>query len=106
MANRKKSNINQETQKLRGKEYICQNEKGEELIDMCDITRHEVDILKAIRANGQLDHPSGKPVYRERFMKMYLKTERVSPGIILSLPKQCIRQFVKGALMVIGLIKE
>ena len=81
---------------------LCQNTKGQELLDMSDLVLHEVDVDKAIKDNGQLSHPSYKPKQRSVFFKKYKKTGSVCKGVFYAYPKDCIKQYIKGVLIKMG----
>lgn len=85
---------------------LCQNAKGQELLDKSGLTLFNVDVIKAVSANGQLEHPSIKPKQRVVFFKKYTKTGSVSKGMFYAYPKDCIRQYVKGVLLKHGYLKR
>lgn len=48
---------------------LCQTEKGKELVSQSGILTKAVDIEKAVRANGQLNHPTARHEKRDTFFK-------------------------------------
>lgn len=85
---------------------LCQNVKGQELLDISELSLFNVNVDKAVNANGQLDHPSQRPKERVVFFKKYKKTGSVRKGVFYAYPKDCIRQYIKGVLLMKGIINR
>ena len=74
---------------------LCMTKKGEELIDGSRIELRNVDIEKALSANGQLKHPSYKPLKREEFFNNIKAGANYDKTVFYIYPKQCLKQMVK-----------
>ena len=78
---------------------LCQTEKGEELIQSCDLELHNVDMEKAKAANHQLVHPSLCSERREKFFRLLSKGKTFNKTTFRCLPKKCIKQKVKAVMI-------
>lgn len=85
---------------------LCQNQKGQRLIDLSGAELMPVDIETAIKNNGQLRSPSEKPAARERFFKDLSDGKSVSEAVRRSLPKRYYKQSLKRQLVRFGLLKR
>lgn len=77
---------------------LCQNEKGDRLLQMSKVHLEAVDITKAIANNQQLSHPSVMPQGRLEFFKG-LRKHKFNSLVFRQLPKQCLRQDIKQFLI-------
>lgn len=84
---------------------LCQNHKGQELLEMADIILKEVDLNNAVTSNAPLNKPPTEPKGRKKFF-VNLKSVNFNRKVFLGLPKQCIRQKIKLILMKIGLLRN
>lgn len=82
---------------------LSQTDKGNELLKMADAHLEDVDLDNAIKNNHQLEYPSIEPNGREEFFK-HINTTKFNKLILKQLPKQCLRQDVKKALINLHLI--
>lgn len=85
---------------------LCQNQKGQRLIDLSGAELMVVDVQTAIENNGQLRAPSKKPVARARFFKSLSRGESISNAVRRSLPKRYYKQSLKRLLIPLGLLKR
>lgn len=85
---------------------LCQNQKGQRLIDLSGAELMPVDIETAIKNNGQLRSPSEKPAAREQFFKDLSDGKSVSEAVRRSLPKRYYKQSLKRQLVRFGLLKR
>ena len=85
---------------------LCQNQKGQRLIDLSGAELMPVDLETAIKNNGQLRSPSEKPAARERFFKDLSDGKSVSEAVRRSLPKRYYKQSLKRQLVRFGLLKR
>ena len=78
---------------------LCMTEKGRKLLDLADIRLASVNIEKAIAAQGQLVHPPVRPVRRDEFFAAIKDGANCDKMVFKILPKQCVRQLIKGVLI-------
>ena len=83
---------------------LCQNEKGKDLLLHAGLELFDVDIENAVAANHQLKKPSLKTPARERFFEAYKRTGSVDKAVFASLPKECMKQGLKGILIRLHII--
>lgn len=84
---------------------LAQTEKGEELLRLAKLTLHEADQETALTSNGNLHHPSVAPQNREAFFAQLDKGANYNKLVMKYLPKQCMRQNIKGIAVKLGLRK-
>lgn len=84
---------------------LCMTDKGEKMLADADINLLEVNVNKAISANGQLVHPSIKPEQRERFFREIKSGVNYDKLILRLFPKQSIKQLIKGVGIKMNLFK-
>ena len=84
---------------------LCQTEKGKELLEGLGVELRDVDLEKAISANGQLDHPTPKLPVRRSFLTAFGSRSHFSDAVLKALPKECFRQDVKRILISLNLWK-
>lgn len=85
---------------------LCQNEKGQELLDMASLHLEAVDVDIAIGNNHQLTTPSKKPAEYERFCGILAKKKSFNQAMAGCYPMVYIRQRVKYALIKIGILRR
>jgi coenzyme F420-reducing hydrogenase beta subunit len=78
---------------------LCQSQKGISLLHDSDIIAKPVDLNNAISKNHQLSRPSIPHKNRERFFKYLVSGKKFNNAVFLCLPKDCLRQEVKRALL-------
>lgn len=83
---------------------LCQNQKGQRLIDLSGAELMPVDIETAIKNNGQLRSPSEKPAARVQFFKDLSRGKSISEAVRRSLPKRYYKQLLKRQLIRFGLL--
>lgn len=81
---------------------LCQSKKGEKLLKMADIHLEQVDHIKAIEFNQQLNAPSSCPSFRNYFFSMVDK-KGISAAVWKYYPISCLKQLVKGVFIRSGL---
>lgn len=84
---------------------LCQTSKGKELLDAMQFTLKPVNLDNAIANNKQLKHPSIKPKQRMIFFKNIYKGLGFNKAVMLSFPKKCIKQDIKGFLIKHNIIR-
>lgn len=85
---------------------LCQTKKGRELIDIANLTQHEVDIEKAVAANHQLKRPSYRHPNREKFMKAIKKGRSFRYAAFLANPKDSVKNSIKYALIKMHILPD
>lgn len=85
---------------------LIQSEKGTELLRASNIELKDVDYEKAVKNNQQLNYPSVLKLERESFLKMITDGETVKRATDKTLPKQVLKQKIKGMLICLGLVRE
>lgn len=85
---------------------ICQSSKGINLVQSAGLHLEDVDIIKAIKANQQLDHPSVKHPGRLKFFSHIQKGSSFRRAIISALPKDSIKQIIKTVLIKANIMKD
>lgn len=83
---------------------LCQTEKGKKLLDSAELSLFPVDLQDAIAHNHQLDYPSIKPQNRELFFENISGGMPFNRAVFRALPKKCIRQDVKSAMIKLHII--
>lgn len=78
---------------------LCQNAKGQELLEMANVHLEDVEVDNAIAHNKQLNAASSKPLEHELFFNEIKKKNNFCKAVRKSFPKFCFRQDVKGVLM-------
>ena len=78
---------------------LCQSQKGISLLRNSEIITKPVDLNNAIRKNHQLIRPSSPHRNREHFFKYLDSGKKFNDAVLLCLPKDCLRQGVKKALL-------
>lgn len=74
---------------------LCQNEKGQELIEQADLNLVDVDLEQAINNNHQLQHPSLKPKQRELFFRELNKGRGFECVVRKCYPKKYLKNILK-----------
>ena len=77
----------------------CQSKKGIALLRDSDIIKKPVNLHNAIRNNHQLSRPCVPHKKRERFFQLLDGGKKFNKAVLLCLPKDCLRQDVKRALL-------
>lgn len=85
---------------------LCMTEKGQQLLADADVNLVEVNVEKAVAENGQLNHPSVKPVEREEFFTSIKNGANYDRLVLKIFPKQSIRQILKGIAIKMKLYKS
>lgn len=80
---------------------LCQSRKGEELLEMCDVSLREVEKQTAIDHNQQLQGASKKDKKWTIFFDNY--NGSFSDKVFRCLPWKCIKQRIKGVLFCFGI---
>lgn len=83
---------------------LSQTEKGDELLKMADLHLEKVDLDMAIHNNHQLEHPSIEPEGRKIFFER-LEKKSFNKLVYKVLPKACMKQDIKRALINLKIIK-
>ena len=78
---------------------LCQSEKGISLLSDSNIITKPVDLVRAISKNHQLSRPSVAHKNRKRFFKYLDGGKRFNQAVLLCLPKDCLRQYIKRVLL-------
>ena len=78
---------------------LCQSKKGIALLRDSDIIKKPVNLHNAIRNNHQLSRPCVPHKKRERFFQLLDGGKKFNKAVLLCLPKDCLRQDVKRALL-------
>lgn len=99
------SELNDEEKKRGISLVLCQTLKGKNLIDIADLSLANVDRIKAVEANHQLQHSSVKTKKYDVFMQSYLKNNNVSEAVRKCFPKHYIKQIIKTILYKLGIYK-
>lgn len=84
---------------------LCQTNKGKKLLDNANLKLFSVDVEKAISNNAQLQHPSIEPKFRSKFLNNIQYGMNFNKAVFLTMPKQVIKQKLKGYLIKIGIKK-
>lgn len=84
---------------------LCQTSKGRELLGLAPLHLEDVDSSNAIAHNGQLREPSRLPKSRARFLEGIELGDSFEKVVQRCLPKKCMRQSIKRALIRLGLKK-
>ena len=88
---------------------LCQTRKGEDLLRNSDLYLMELDekgIANAIANNHQLQQPSQKPTFRERFFDEMKDEKKFNTIVRHYYPWICFKQLIKKMLIKIGLIHQ
>ena len=85
---------------------LSQNEKGKYLLEIGNIHLEKVDVENAVANNGQLKHPSVKPIEREKFMRAIKRGKSIDATVMRLLPKIYFRQLAKTILIKLHIIKN
>ena len=85
---------------------LCMTEKGQKLLADADVNLVDVNVEKAVAENGQLNHPSVKPVEREEFFTSIKNGANYDRLVLKIFPKQSIRQILKGIAIKMKLYKS
>ena len=85
---------------------LCQNDKGRELLKDTRLELLEVDLKKSIELNHQLDHPSIKPVQREKFLNGLNAGKSFGQMMVRTYPKRCLKNFIKTIIYKISANKS
>ena len=78
---------------------LCQTEKGQMLLEQCQVELHDVDKKMAIEANNQLREPFRQPYNRDVFFEALECGKRFNKAVALSFPKACFRLDTKNCLL-------
>lgn len=78
---------------------LCQSKKGLSLLRDSDIITKPVDLDNAISKNHQLSRPSVAHKYRGHFFKYLDEGKNFNRAVLLCVPMDCLRQYVKRALL-------
>ena len=84
---------------------LCNTESGRSLLDEADIYLTDVDKNNAVNSNPQLKAPMRKHMKREKFFAGITNGKKFNALIKKCCWKKCFRQFVKGWLIKLHLIK-
>lgn len=84
---------------------LCQTEKGRELIEASSLYLTNVDIEKAVAANGQLRKPMEKPQARKIFISEIQKGSSYLAAIKKCWPNKYYKDSVKNTLAALGISK-
>ena len=84
---------------------LCMSEKGEELVGMIPNILLEVDIVKAVNSNRQLNSPSVKPPKYQKFFELLLNNKSFSQVVFQCCYKTCIKQNIKQMLIKIHVLR-
>lgn len=85
---------------------LSQNEKGNELIKLANLTTLPVDLMKAVENNAQLQNSSKEPKERKKFFKL-LETGINYDRIMFKIfPRVFIKQDIKMVLMKLHIISS
>lgn len=85
---------------------LCQNDKGKELLEGAKLELLKVDLKKSIEFNHQLNHPSIKPVQREKFLKGLKEGKTFKKMMFCVYPKRYLKNFIKTAIYKISFNKS
>ena len=78
---------------------LCQTDKGRQMLDNSQLELREVDVERAVARNGQLKHPSIKPMKRQLFFDSMAKDKSFDCIVWKIYPKNCVKQIIKGLLI-------
>lgn len=92
------SELSQEEQKKGISLILCQTEKGRELLKMSDVELKQVDLSKAVAANGQLNNPSKKHKKREYLLDNIEKGKDFEKVMFKIDPKLPVKNIVKAII--------
>lgn len=84
---------------------LCQTKKGQDLLEISNLSLHNVDLDKAIKSNAQLQKPSEKPQNRTQFLDELSKGVSLKKIISHITPKVIFKQKVKALLLCLHLIR-
>ncbi len=82
---------------------LCQNAKGQELLDMASVHLEAVNVDVAIKNNHQLMAPSKKPPEYEKFCEVLAKKKSFNQAVACCYPMVYIRQRIKYVLARLGI---
>ena len=85
---------------------MCQNEHGEELLDLSDVHLENVERKIAMEHNGQLNSPASHSLKRNLFFKRIENGEKFDYIIFKLYPGIFIRQYIKFVLKKIKIIRR
>ena len=85
---------------------MCQNEKGEELLDLSEVHLENVERKTAMEHNGQLNSPASRDSKRNLVFKRIENGERFDRIIFKLYPGIFIRQYIKFVLKKIKIIRR
>lgn len=85
---------------------LCQSNKGILLVKESDICLRDVDILKAIKSNQQLHHPTTRHKGRNKFMSALKHGSSIRIALLYAMTRECIIIALKSFLVKIHLLKE
>lgn len=84
---------------------LVQTEKGQQLLEKCDLTLQNVDLDRAIQNNHQLSHPSFLSKKRKIFMTLLSKNISFKFATFITLPTLVIKQKIKNILCICHILK-
>ena len=85
--------------------FLCQTEKGKELVDLAKLYLTDVDLDRAIKNNRQLKAPSNKSSKHGIFYSELSKSKKFNKAIKKGFPKFCARQAIKSFLIKTKILK-
>ena len=81
---------------------LCQTKKGQDLLEICNLELKQVDIKKAIAANGNLSEPSVAPKGRKRFLREIDNGKDFESMVNKAYPLRIVKNFIKGRILKIS----
>lgn len=84
---------------------MCQNEKGEELLDLSEVHLKNVERIIAMEHNGQLNSPASYNSKRDLFFALIKKGKKFDRIIFKLYPGIFIRQYIKFILKKVKIIR-
>lgn len=97
------SDLNRKEQKKGISLILCQDAKGQQLLELADITLHPVDLARAISCNHQLREPCHRTEKTDKFFDSY--SGNFYSKVFACLPQKCFKQFIKGILLMLKVIR-
>lgn len=92
------SELNEHEKKCGISLALCQNERGEALLNNCNLHIEEVDLQKAVNANKQLQYPSIELPERNKFFERIRSGDSYKKAVTSCFRLDCYKQDVKRIL--------
>lgn len=83
---------------------LVQSVKGDDLLKSADLELLDVDLVKAIENNHQLEHSSVEPKKRKEFLANVKSGKSFNMGVFLNNPKYCLKQDIKEIMIKLNIL--